>query len=165
MKRLFLMRHAQAASGASMEDHDRPLEEQGVITASKVGRLLYMEGDAPDHILCSSAQRTVETAAAVAEGCKFEGETKTSRKLYMADLHTYIEWIRTTDDAHRQLLVIGHNPTIPELIEALTGTAMEMVPATVARLFLPIQRWSDLDDDVIARLSKQWTPSDLPQEV
>lgn len=165
MKRLFLMRHAQAASGASVDDHDRPLEEQGVATARKVGRLLYLEGDTPDHILCSSAQRTIETATAVAEGCRYQGETKSSRKLYNGDVRTYIEWIRTTDDAVHQLLVIGHNPTIGDLIDALTGKAVDMVPATVARLFVPVDRWSELDDDVIARLSKFWNPSDLPAEV
>lgn len=162
MKRLLLMRHAPALSTPGIDDHDRPLEEKSHDLAQKVGRLLYQEGMTPEKILCSSSLRTTQTAEGVAEGSRYNGEIKSSRKLYLAGINTCIEWIRTTESEVQQLLLIGHNPAIPELIDALTGTAVDMVPATLTRLFVPIDQWSELDEDIISRLSRTWAPADLP---
>jgi phosphohistidine phosphatase len=48
-------------------------------------------------------------------------------------------------DRYQRVLLVGHNPTIEDTIEMLTGSPnIAMLPCTLAHLDLPVQKWSDL---------------------
>lgn len=161
MKTLLILRHAHAVSDSSVDDHDRPLDESGQVAAQRVGRLIYEEGLTPDAIITSSAVRAKATAVAVAEACRFEGEPTVTRRLYLSDAATHMEFLRAGVKDGSRVLLVGHYPAVGDLVQVLTNETEEMPPTTLARIMLPVGDWNDLDEDVIGRLVRLWRPSDL----
>ena len=63
MKTLFLVRHAKSSKDdPSLRDIERPLNDRGRRTASKMGEVLAKRGVKPDLILSSPATRALATA-------------------------------------------------------------------------------------------------------
>jgi phosphohistidine phosphatase len=162
MKTLLLLRHAKSSwKQPELADHDRPLNKRGKRTAPLMGALLLDQDLIPDLILCSSAVRVHTTARLVAKACAYAGEIKQIRKLYLAEPQTYVEVLRQVAEKHTRVLVVGHNPGLEALIEALTGEAMAMPTAALAQVELSLKRWSDLDTDTDCKLVSGWRPKDL----
>jgi phosphohistidine phosphatase len=162
MKTLLLLRHAKSSwKHPELADHDRPLNKRGKRTAPLMGALLQDEDLIPDLILCSSAVRTHITAILVAKSCTYTGEIKQTRKLYLAEPQTYLEVLQQVSEKHGRVLVVGHNPGLEELIEALTGEAMVMPTAALAYIELPLKRWRDLDMNTECKLVNVWRPKNL----
>ena len=60
--RLIIMRHAKSSwSNASLDDHDRPLNERGRRDAPRIAQELLNRDWIPDRIRVSSSKRTIET--------------------------------------------------------------------------------------------------------
>jgi len=162
MKTLLLLRHAKSSwKHSELADHDRPLNKRGKWTAPLMGALLLDEDLIPDLILCSSAVRAHTTALLVAKACAYAGEIKRIRKLYLAEAQTYVEVLRQVAEKHARVLVVGHNPGLEALIEALTGEAMAMPTSALAQVELSLKRWSDLDTNTDCKLVNVWRPKDL----
>jgi len=165
MKTLLLLRHAKSSwKHPELADHDRPLNKRGKRTAPHMGALLQEEDLMPDLILCSSAVRAYMTALIVAKACGYAGEIKKSRKLYLAEPQDYIEVLHEVPESHARVLVVGHNPGLEALVEALTGEAMAMPTAALAQMELSLPRWSDLAMDSDCKLVNVWRPKDLGSE-
>ena len=126
-----------------------------------MGALLQDEDLIPDLILCSSAVRTHITALLVAKACTYTGEIQKTRKLYLAEPEAYIEVLRQVAENHERVLVVGHNPGLEALIEALTGEAMAMPTAALAYIELSLKRWGDLDMNTECKLVNVWRPRNL----
>jgi len=162
MKTLLLLRHAKSSwKHPELADHDRPLNKRGKRTAPQVSTLLQEEDLIPNLIICSSAMRAHTTALLVAKACAYAGEIKRIRKLYLAETQTSIEVLRQVGEKHARVLVVGHNPGLEALIEALTGEAMAMPTAALAKVELALKRWSVLDTDTDCKLVNVWLPKDL----
>jgi len=162
MKTLLLLRHAKSSwKHPELADHDRPLNKRGKRTTPLMGALLQDEDLIPHLILCSSAVRAHTTALLVANACAYLGKIKQTRKLYLAGPQAYIEVLRPVAEEHARVLVVGHNPGLEALIEALTGEAMAMPTAALAQVELSLERWSDLDTDTDCKLVNLWRPKDL----
>jgi phosphohistidine phosphatase len=162
MKTLLLLRHAKSSwKHPELADHDRPLNKRGKRTAPLMGALLQDEDLIPDLILCSSAVRAQTTALLVAKTCSYAGEIKPTRQLYLAEPETYIEVLRQVAEKHTRVLVVGHNPGLEALIEALTGEAMAMPTASLAQVELSLTHWSDLDTNTDCKLVNMWQPKDF----
>jgi phosphohistidine phosphatase len=161
-KSLLLLRHAKSSwKNPELADHDRPLKKRGKRDAPRMGRLIVQEGIVPDLILSSSATRARETAAAVADACDKTREVALSRELYLAGPEDCVRLLREVPDGNDRLMVVGHNPVLEELLEALTG-AREILPtAALALVELPIERWGQLEPDRSARLVRVWRPREL----
>jgi phosphohistidine phosphatase len=162
MKTLLLLRHAKSSwKHPELADHDRPLNKRGKRMAPLMGSLLQDEDLIPDLILCSSAVRALTTALIVAKACAYKGKIQQTRKLYLAEPQTYVEVLRQVAEKHASVLVVGHNPELEMLLEALTGEAMAMPTAALAQVELSLKRWSDLDTDTDCKLVNVWRPKEL----
>ena len=108
-KKIYLLRHAQAASSFEYEDKDRPLTALGKEQAAAFGKYINSHSLYPDKILCSSALRTQETLDNL--GIDF-GKTSISiePRLYNADEKMLEQFFMALDDDVDSVLVIGHNP-------------------------------------------------------
>ena len=126
-----------------------------------MGELLKDEDLIPDFILCSSAVRAHSTAILVAKTCTYTGEINHTRKLYLARPQAYIEVLREVDEKHARVLVVGHNPGLESLIQALTGEAIAMPTAALAYVELSLKRWKDLDINTECKLVNLSRPKDL----
>jgi phosphohistidine phosphatase len=48
-------------------------------------------------------------------------------------------------DKYNRVLIVGHNPTIEEIVKMLTGLSdITMPSSSLAHLSMPIEKWSDL---------------------
>ena len=158
MKTLLLMRHAKSSwKHLEVQDHDRPLNKRGKADAPRMGRLLRENDLLPDLIISSTARRAVDSAAAVAEACGYEGEIE-QRDLYGSEAAYYLEVLRGLPDLVERVLVVGHNPNMEELLELLTGAAEAMPTAALAQVTLPISHWRELTEACDCMLVRLWTP-------
>ena len=157
MKLLLLLRHAQAdRASPDLSDHDRPLDERGRRDATAVGRLLLREGLVPDRILSSTALRACATAQRAAESSCYEGEIRTSSRLYLADCLGLLGPLRELDSACDSALIVAHNPGVAELLQLLTGENRPVPTAALARLHLPVESWKQLQPTLRGQLVDFW---------
>jgi phosphohistidine phosphatase len=162
MKTLLLLRHAKSSwKHSELADHDRPLNKRGKRTAPFMAELLKDEDLIPDFILCSSAVRAHRTALLVAKACGYQGEIQPTRELYLAEPEAYIEVLCQVDEKYARVLVVGHNPGLESLIQALTGEALAMPTAALAYIELSLQHWRELEMNTKCKLVNMWRPKDL----
>jgi phosphohistidine phosphatase SixA len=64
-------------------------------------------------------------------------------------------------DDYTRVLVVGHNPTITELIELLTGMAERIPTCALAYIKLPVKKWKELQFGSKYELVKIWRPKEL----
>lgn len=115
MRRLILLRHAEAERAASTgRDIDRSLSDAGRAEARSIGRQLAEAGLKPDLALVSDAQRTRQTWAEAARTLG-GGEVEFSPGLYNAGPMQMRAAVEAVEDRAEVVLVVGHNPGVPQL--------------------------------------------------
>lgn len=147
MKRLFLLRHAEAGMSLDLSDKDRPLSTHGIDQSKKVSESI----ENIDHVLCSSALRTKMTCEALIEaGTKF-GKVDYLDELYNAPASDLLNALQSC--AANNIMIIAHNPGIHMLAATLTGSgkapqteAINLFynPATLSIFDCDIENWSDI---------------------
>ena len=159
---LFLLRHAKSAwDSPSLEDFDRPLSERGRREAEWVADLIRTRDIRLSRILCSSAQRTRETLAALLPAFRRDTSIEVTRRLYEAPAERLLTVLReqlltvlreqlVTDQA---VMLIGHNPGLESLAGLLTGGGEPSLisalrrkypPAGLAQFEFALEQWSDV---------------------
>ncbi len=121
MKKLLILRHAKAAfESATGEDVDRPLTEAGKQQAQKLGFKLKGRNIHLDVAWVSHALRTQQTCFFLfaTAGISIELAEEASW-IYQADYRTIIQNIKATNDELDSLLIIGHNPTMTQVVNFL----------------------------------------------
>lgn len=157
MKTLLLLRHAQALpSSASVADFDRGLSPKGIEDARKLGEVLKEQDISINLIKCSSATRTQQTRAEMCEGLQQNIHTENSKSIYNAGVGDLFKIIQDTDDKIETLMVVGHNPTIYELVSKLAAKSSNAVfdslahgysPATLTIIETDVDSWAEIDPD------------------
>ncbi|MFF3980165.1 SixA phosphatase family protein [Streptomyces sp. NPDC001828] len=120
--RIVLLRHAKA-DWPEVSDHDRPLAERGRADAPVAGRRLAAAGIVPDLALCSSAVRTRETWKLAVHELPQRPRTVYEERMYEASLGELIALVNETPGDVADLLLIGHNPGMHAMADALAGGA------------------------------------------
>lgn len=145
MRTLLLMRHGKSDRSEDKSDLERPLTKRGWDDASLIGRMLVEAKLIPGLVLTSPAVRAWTTAKLVAGAGGFPGEPVKVESLYGASAGNYLAVIHGQDDRLGTLLLIGHNPTLEDLLATLCGPCRCPLPtATVACLDTDLEHWSDL---------------------
>ncbi len=122
MKTLYILRHAKSdQSDGSIGDHERPLNGRGREAAPDMGAYLKSKGYAPQLILCSTARRTVETCGLV-QPALGDVTVQFEQGLYLAEARSILERVRRVDEAIGSVMVIGHNPGLEQLANALSAS-------------------------------------------
>lgn len=146
MERLILLRHGKAErESATGDDFARRLTERGRRDAREAGQRLDDMGFGPDLCLVSAAARTRDTWEAlqpVCPGCAVRFEPD----LYHAEAETVLRLARKAAAEARNLMVIGHNPGLHELVlrllieggasADLLNSARARFPTSAAAVFL-----------------------------
>lgn len=116
MKRLILMRHAKSSwDDPAQEDHERPLNARGRVSARVLGDWLRHRGDLPDEALVSTAARTRETFMRLKIAC----DTRFRDALYLAEPEEMLKALREAESG--AVLMIGHNPGIAWFAQSLVA--------------------------------------------
>jgi len=109
MKRLILMRHAEAGWHINIDDHERPLSTLGIRDAEKIGLWLKEKKYIPDEVISSTSIRTRETF----NGLLLECAPTFEKSLYLADANQIKSILQNL--LSNTVILLGHNPGISEL--------------------------------------------------
>ncbi|WP_374730665.1 SixA phosphatase family protein [Aliirhizobium terrae] len=117
------MRHAQAvSSAASGRDFDRTLSDQGYAQAELVADKAIDLGYTPDCLVSSTAIRCRQTAEIVRRSVSESLDIEFVDALYNSTPETYATII-AGQSSNTSVMLVGHNPTIDQLLEGLIGSA------------------------------------------
>ena len=145
MKHLILIRHAETAEKVTGQtDKDRELTTSGIRQAASAGAFLREQSVQIDMILSSPASRAETTSQLIAEQMGSTDLVTVEDELYQASVGTLFQIIRNAD-AHQNIAIVGHNPTISYFSEFITGSIVEELrPGTAIIFKVPIGNWKDL---------------------
>ncbi|WP_392892232.1 SixA phosphatase family protein [Streptomyces sp. LN699] len=164
-RRIVLLRHAKA-EWSDGSDHERPLADRGRHDAPAAGRKLAQTGIAFDLALCSTAVRTRETWKLAVQELPHRPKTTYEERLYEASPGELIALLNETSDDVADLLVIGHNPGMHALADALSGSAEADALSRMHRSAFPTSAlavvsftgsWKSVEHGV-GTLLDYWTP-------
>ncbi len=138
MRVLHVLRHAKSDWGnPRLADHDRPLNRRGRAASRLIAA--HVAGWPVDLVVCSSATRTRQTAAAILPGlgCPIRYE----RAVYRADAEELIEILAALPDGVATAMLVGHNPGVEDLTVALCGQSPRYPTAALGSIELAIDGW------------------------
>ena len=162
MKTLLVLRHAKSSwKDDNLPDRERPLNKRGQEDAPKMGELLRRQNVIPDLVLSSTAQRARSTAELATDACGYEGQVEYKDELYSFEAEPYLNALSRLADAGQCVMIVGHNPAMEELVEALTGEYLPMPTAALAQIELPVEHWSKLSKHRNGRLVNLWRPKEI----
>jgi phosphohistidine phosphatase len=128
-KSVYLIRHAKSSwADPGLADFDRPLNKRGKRDAPEMGRRLAARRIIPQLIVSSPAKRAKMTAVDIADAVGYRGEIRFDEKLYLGALTYHLQFIAGVLSQIDSLFLVGHNNTITELAEHLTGKTLTNVP-------------------------------------
>ena len=143
MKSLFLLRHAKAENATAGEaDLDRSLNERGRQEAQAIGKYVKKQNLTFDLVLCSPATRARNTAELVIAAAEIVVTVRNERRIYEAGPGQLLEVISEVKNELSNLVLVGHNPGIEELLRLLTGRLEPMAPGTLAKIGIDGKQWT-----------------------
>lgn len=107
-----------------------------------MGKLIKDKGIVPCFITSSTALRAKTTAELAAKECKYETDIVLDHSLYEAKPKDYLSILETVSDRYSSVLIVGHNPTIKETIQTLTGSSdvVSIPSCALAHPSLPVEK-------------------------
>ena len=138
------MRHAKSDWEADYtSEHERPLNDRGVRSASLMGRLVAGLGLTPEYVLSSTAVRARTTAALASEAGQWGIRVDLESGFYGSGPEAVLEVAAGVPNVERVMLV-GHQPTWGLLVHRLTGAEADMKTGSVAAIDFMIDDWTML---------------------
>ena len=127
MKEIYILRHAKSSwDNINLADFDRPLAKKGIDDAKKLCSFLKKHKFNAAKVICSNAKRAKETFDLTADGFQFLIDDATyTDELYFGNIDTVIEKIKETEEELKNILIVGHNPTLHYLVELLTNKTID----------------------------------------
>ncbi len=124
MKRLYILRHSKAGQTNKqvLKDYERKLTDKGVEMCAHIGTYFKDSKQPPQYILCSQADRTVETAKYSLRAANMEVPLQISSRLYLAEPETILAEIQATSDNIQSLALVAHNPGVQQFCIDLAGS-------------------------------------------
>lgn len=146
MKRIYFLRHAKAEEKAEGGDFYRKLSKKGKQDIKLLSTQIQNLALKPERIISSPALRASKTAKefALALSCDniiFE------ELLYQAGVEGIIKLIKEQDDNFKEIMLVGHNPSLKESIETLGRICLNSF-ATCSLLCLEfeVQSFKDIQE-------------------
>lgn len=148
MKTLYLVRHSKANANAE-SDFERTLTTEGKQIAQHMAGAFVKAVNSdeslslPTSLLASPARRTFTTAFSFAKALDFESRNiETDERLFHATFDQFWEIISELDDAHQNIMIVAHNPSISQVANHLLDSYNIMFsPGTVCAIQLNIDTW------------------------
>ena len=145
MRRIFVVRHAEAEKGkkGDMQDIDRPLTDSGKTDSLSMAEIVKPFIDGPAIIISSGAKRAMQTARKFRKAI---GGIKLieNGELYTGTREPIAATITATDDKYNCVIIVGHNPAIEEFMAAARCVA-RMATSSVAFFKVDCNSWKELD--------------------
>jgi phosphohistidine phosphatase len=135
--RVYLVHHADAVS--PMTDSQRPLSARGLAQAASLADRAKAAGCAPAAIWHSGKLRSRQTAEAFYRACSPMAEFKMILGIRPDDPPQHVREMLIGES--RDVLMVGHMPSIPEILCTLTHRAMRDFPLNGMVALEPDGEW------------------------
>ncbi len=122
MRRLLLLRHAEAVHSSNCSDRERPLTPGGRRDAARVGAHVAETNQRIDLILVSDSTRTIETLELALAAYGRTPEVRIDKALYHAERRYLMALARDLPDTVGAAMIVGHNPAIGEFSAHYAGS-------------------------------------------
>jgi broad specificity phosphatase PhoE len=146
---VFVTRHADRDAS----EPDAALTELGLRQAETLSEVLRSAGI--KHIYTTEFIRTQQTAAPLARISKAPVET-----VKQADLHELVARVLRNTSAGDAILVVGHRGTVPQIVKALSGKAIEPLGSFEYGRLLAVTLFADGRSSVV---TLRYWPFDEPE--
>lgn len=139
---LYLLRHGEAELGyGQCSDFDRKLTDNGITQLKRLGRTLKINAENFDLVLSSNALRTKMTCELIVENIQ-PRNIVFEELLYEAPTERILSQINHVNKEVDHLLIIGHNPSISNLVSNITiDQFISMQPGMMAKIALEVDSW------------------------
>ena len=146
MKILYLIRHVKSDwNDPALTDFERPLNKRGFKDAPFMIKKLDELNFNPDFIVCSPAQRTKTTAQLMVNSVS----TLYNSSIYEASLNELIQVVNFLPNNHKEIALIGHNPSITNLSNYLTDDFIDNMPTcSIVKIELEIDNWDEITQGI-----------------
>ncbi|MFZ4826883.1 MAG: SixA phosphatase family protein [Phototrophicaceae bacterium] len=131
--KLYLMRHGFAEPGGDKPDQARQLTDEGMLRIQRAARVLANMKLQPLELYCSPRVRAFQTAQIVGEALGITPNVTELLDFEFDETHA-LQLMRATAD--RDVWCVGHEPTLSQTIQRLSGAEVLMQPGTVARIHI-----------------------------
>lgn len=129
---LILLRHSKSDWSGNEADIDRPLAKRGRRQAAEAGQWLATYVDRIDVAVVSTAERARATWDLVAAELGERPETRHEEAAYAASVNELLDIIRGLGEQLGTVILVGHNPELEDLSEALLGTRVALPTSALA---------------------------------
>ena len=148
MKTIFLIRHAQAESGLSINDEDRKLTEKGKSDARMMAKRLLDREISIDSFVSSPAKRALKTCKLFAEVFGVEKDSIIQLPdLYMPELTDFEKVIFDFDDNLNRVAIFSHNYGVTEFANSLEIATIDNMPTCSIFAFdCEMEHWSEFQN-------------------
>lgn len=149
-KTLFIVRHAIAKpTDPGGKDIDRELASEGLQQSSRLGAYIYKNNTDISGIVCSSANRAMQTAEIISDQINFDISKITfDAELYEASVRTMVNKICAFNNEWNEALIVGHNPVLSYFVEYLTGHHFDgMEPGGLVKISCSTDDWGLVSKD------------------
>ena len=148
MKRLILIRHAEAAESFNNQpDKERDLTSVGKNNATQIGGYLFREKFWPDIIISSDAKRAKSTSQIIASQLK----TNASKMIFNSLLYevsnpkVFLDQTNTIPDRFNTVMLVGHNPIYSSMAEYFSNASKgNLPPAAAVVIEFEVDAWKEV---------------------
>ena len=146
MKVIHLIRHGDSQWTKGSADFDRPLTHHGVKEAELIGNELKVKQILPDLMISSPADRAISTARLIACEVGYSMEDiRQVENIYYKGIDEMIQLVSEIEEQFKNVILVGHNPTITLFQNYLTGELIGNMPTcSVVRIELEIDSWKEI---------------------
>ena len=138
-RKLYIIRHAKAETIPGITDFDRALTSEGIEEIKKLALKLAQQISLDDNsvVISSAAKRTLQTTQIVLDALKEPSfAIQEEPSIYECTYKHLLSVINKVPDTVDKIILIGHNPTLSDLIEYLTRKPAYLRTAELAELEL-----------------------------
>lgn len=131
---LVVVRHAKSDWDTGVDDHERPLNDRGRRDAGALGTWLRDHVGTLDLVLCSTATRARQTWRLAAAALDPAPPVRYEQRIYAAEPRALMSVLDEVADDVGTTALVGHNPGLSELVQTVSGQAVELKTSAVAVL-------------------------------
>lgn len=153
-RNLVLLRHGKSDWDVPATDRERPLTARGRRQACQAGEWLAAHGPALDLAVVSTARRTTQTWELASAALADPPPVRPEEAAYSFSAGDLLGLVRAFGE-ERSVVLVGHDPALEDLLDALVGRPVRMRTAELA--LLELADW-DTAGDGAARLVAHGRP-------
>jgi phosphohistidine phosphatase len=118
---LYFLRHASAGKKMAnpAKDEHRPLDEEGILQARYIGRMLTQLDVQVECVVSSPLRRAMQTASLVANELAFESPVRTEDALRPEAKFEQFQRMLMGYRKYETIILVGHNPSFTEFLSKM----------------------------------------------